>query len=296
LLGILVPLGLLYLLNWLTTKFLPLEQTVRAEYPVQILNGATAKIVDKDGNPIRVEANDFKFLPHSPASRSQAAGAHGTSVAKVAKFPLLPSWFEHEATAGNRLISLYSESGKGPSHFRDGKATEVSPNLAANWFLSIPDGEFSKASGETMNGTLVVASRMGSLPSYQSRVQDVSVKPGLQGRIDEIRAAINSAKPDASANPAKMRRAAKAGKSAIVAEAGFVPTTLPSVPGAPGIPGVPGSPTPPPSTIPGVPGSPGIPGAPPLTSIPGAPSTPPVTPPSIPGAPNNIPGINPPNQ
>lgn len=290
LVGLLLPLGLLYLLNWLTTKFLPLEQTVRAEYPVQILNGATAKIVDKDGSPIRVEANDFKFLPDSPASRSQAAGVHGTSVAKVAKFPLLPSWFEHEATVGNRVVSLYAESGKSPSHFRDGKATEVSPNLATNWFLSIPDAEFSKASGENMNGTLVVASRMGSLPSYQSHVQAVSSKPGLQSRIDEIRGAIETEQLKNSGKSSKVRKQPKAEKSGLAADAGFVPATVPGVPGVPGNAG----PTAP-NTIPGVPGLTAIPGSPTSTVIPGVPSTPPVAPPSIPGVPPNIPGINPPN-
>jgi hypothetical protein len=294
LLGILLPLGLLYLMNWLTTKFLPLEQTVRAEYPVQILTGGTAKIVDKDGNPIKVDANDFKFLPDGPASRTLGIGSHGTAEAKMAKFPLLPSWFEQSAAPGNRVVSLYAESGKSQSHFKNGQSTEISPNHAANWFLSIPDSEFAKANGETMKGTLIVAAKMGNIPQYQSRVQDISVKPGLQGRLDEVRSAMASETEKASGKTPKSPKPPKSGQSGISAETGSI--QVPSggvVPGSPKIPGIPSA------GVPGVPSSPAtgsVPGVPSSGSIPGAPSASSLQPPSsIPGVPNNIPGINPPN-
>ena len=297
LLGILLPLGLLYLLNWLTTKFLPLEQTVRAEYPVQVLTGGTAKIVDKNGSPLKVEANDFKFMPDGSAARTLAIGSHGEAQAKMAVFPLLPSWFQQSANPGQRVVSLYAESGKSPSHFKDGKATEISPNHSANWFLSIPDSEFAKASGETMNGTLIVAARMANIPQYQSRVQELSVKPGLQNRIDEIRAAMTADAAKDSGKKTKTPKSPKAGKGNLGQETGSIPAvTISSVPGAPKVPGAPSAPSMP---IPGAPSTgsiPGIPGAPSTGSIPGVPSANPIQPPnSIPGAPKNIPGINPPN-
>ena len=300
-LGILLPLGLLYLLNWLTTLFLPLQQTVRAEYPVQIVTGATAKVLGKDGSPLKVEPNDFKFLTDAPASKKLAIGAHGEAQAKIAAFPLLPSWFEQNAKPGQRVISLYSESGKGPSHFRDGKTTEISPNHAANWFISVPEAEFSKPNGEPMNGILVVAARMGSLPQYQSRVQELSSKPGLQGRIDEIRAAMEAEASKNSGKTPKEPKALKAGKPGLGGDQGSVVVPpVPTIPGATGIPGVPISPTTPAgSSGPGVPSSPPIPGVPSTgagPSIPGVPNSNPIPPPSsIPGVPNNIPGINPPS-
>ena len=306
-LGILVPLALLYLMNWLTTRFLPLEKTVRAEYPVQITTGATAKLLDKNGSPLKVEANDFKFMTDGPAAKTLAIGSHGEAQAKIAAFPLLPSWFEQNANPGQRVISLYSESGKGPSHFKDGKATEISPNHASNWFISVPDAEFAKANGETMNGTLVVAARMGSLPQYQSRVQELAAKPGLQGRIDEIRSAMEAEAAKNNGKTPKEPKARKGDKPGVGGDSGSI--VLPPVPGIPGIPGVPGVPSPPStSAIPGIPGIPGLPSPPSASAIPGVPSTgagqsipgvpnsTPIQPPSnIPGIPNNIPGINPPN-
>jgi hypothetical protein len=291
-LGILVPLALLYLMNWLTTRFLPLQQTVRAEYPVQIITGATAKLLDKDGSPLKVEANDFKFMTDGPAAKTLAIGSHGEAQARIAAFPLLPSWFEQNANPGQRVISLYSESGKGPSHFKDGKATEISPNHAANWFISVPDAEFAKANGETMNGTLVVAARMGSLPQYQSRVQELAAKPGLQGRIDEIRSAMEAEAAKNSGKAPKEPKAPKGDKPGVGGDSGSI--VLPPVPGIPGIPGVPSVPS-----VPSAPGTSAIPGVPSTgagQSIPGVPNSAPIQPPSnIPGIPNNIPGINPPN-
>lgn len=297
-LGLLLPLLLLYAMNWATTKFLPVSSVARAEYPVKIQTGGAAKIAGKDGQPITLAANDFKYLPNEDkASRNLTIGNHGTASAKMAWFPLLPSWFQQEATPGNRVISLYAESGKRPSFFQNGKASEISPNPAANWFLSIPDSEFAKANGESMDATLVVASQIANLPDYQKRVMEISAKPGLQGRIDEIRSAIaaEANDPKAGGKPGKKVKPAKAGKSPVADEGGGVTLpTLPPVPGVGNISGVPGVTTDPTTTIPGA-GIPGVPGVPGVPGIPGTPSSSTNSNPTIPGIPNNIPGIKPPN-
>jgi von Willebrand factor type A domain len=277
--GLLIPLGLLYLLNFVTTKFLPISQMVRADYQVQVHTGPVTKILDQKGNQISVDANDFKFLADQPASRSLDLGQKGKSVARLPIFPLAATWFEHQAPVGSRVISIYSGGSKNPNHFTSGKATEISPNHADNWQLIVPDAEFAKADGEQLNATLVIGTRMANLPQYQSRVNEISSKPGLQRRISEIRAAIAAE----SATPQKASKISKAGKgrgpdsSGGSLPGGGTPVIPPTQPSSPSIPGV-SNPTP---TTPGV------------TVIPGV--TPPAAP-SIPGVPKppTIPGVNPP--
>lgn len=291
-LGLLLPLGMLYLLNWLTTKFLPLEQMVRAEYPVKVQTGPVAKILDQKGNPITVDANDFKFLPNQPASSSLDLGQKGKAVARLPIIPLAATWFEHQAPQGSRVISIYNGGSKNPNHFTAGKATEISPNHADNWQLVIADSEFAKPEGEQLTGLLVVGSRIGNLPQYQARVTEISSKPGIKRRIDEIRAAIaaENLKPQKATKSPKANRRPGPGDSGLPPMPGGgtpvvpqAPTSGPSIPGvaSPSIPGI----------VPPT-GSPSIPGtnAPSSTSIPGTSS------PSIPGVPMppTIPGVNPP--
>jgi hypothetical protein len=120
---------------------------------------------------------------------------------------------------------------------------------------------------------------MANLPQYQSRVNEIASKPGLQRRIGEIRASIAAE----STKPQKASRISKPGKgrgpdsSGGSLPGGGTPVVPPTQPNIPGIPGV-ANPTP---SIPGV------------TVIPGV--TPPAAP-SIPGVtkPPTIPGVNPP--
>lgn len=285
--GLLIPLGLLYLLNLVTTKFLPVSQMVRAEYPVKIQTGPVTKILDQKGNPILVDANDFKFLADQPASNSLDFGQKGKSVARLPLFPLAATWFEHQAPQGSRVISVYNGGSKNPNHFSSGKATEISPNHADNWQLIVPNAEFAKPEGEQLNAVLVVGARMANLPQYQARVNDISSKPGLQRRIGEIRAAIAAE----AAKPQKAEKATKPGKNSGPDNSGGgfpgggVPGMPPTQPKPPSIPGV-SNPTP------QIPGVTAIPGATP----PAAPNIPGVANPSIPGVPKppTIPGFNPP--
>lgn len=289
-LGLLLPLGMLYLLNWLTTKFLPLEQMVRAEYPVKVQTGPVAKILDQKGNPITVDANHFKFLPNQPASSSLDLGQKGKAVARLPIIPLAATWFEHQAPQGSRVISIYNGGSKNPNHFTAGKATEISPNHADNWQLVIADSEFAKPEGEQLTGLLVVGSRIGNLPQYQARVTEISSKPGIKRRIDEIRAAIaaENLKPQkATKSPKANRRPGPDDSGLPPMPGGGTPVVPPAPTNGPSIPGV-ASPN-----IPGIvppAGSPTIPG----TTAPASPSVPGTSNPSIPGVPMppTIPGVN----
>lgn len=234
-LGILLPLGLLYLMNWLTTKFLPADNAVRAEYQVNVLTNEAGKLVALDGNPIVVEAQDFQYLPKIGSARSLEMGGHGKAEAKMAKFPLLPSWFQHTAPVGYRVVSQYAEGVKNLTHFADGRATEISPNHASNWFLKIADSEFAKPAGENLLGTLVVSAAMAGLPQYQARVAELSRKPGLQERIAAIRASMAK---EESGPPKKGAGRTKYSKASITDEAGTLATPRTPQLNVQGIPGI----------------------------------------------------------
>lgn len=286
--GLIIPLALLYLLNWATTKFLPIDQMVRAEYPVQVKTGQVTKILDQKGNSILVDANDFKFVANQPAGNVLDLGQKGKSVARLPKFPFAAPWFEHQAAEGSRVISLYGGGSKNVNHFAAGQATEISPNHSDNWQLVIADSEFAKPEGDLLSGMLVVSARMANLPQYQNRVNEISTKPGLQRRISEIRAAIatESTKSKLPRKQSRENQIIASESSGDLNEASKV-----SLESAPKIPGV-ISPTEQNrggSTVPGMPSSPGA--MPPATpTIPGAAT------PKIPGVtkPPSIPGVNPP--
>jgi hypothetical protein len=186
------------------------------------------------------------------------------------------------------VISVYNGGSKNPNHFTSGKATEISPNHADNWQLLISDSEFAKPEGEQLNGLLVVGSRIGNLPQYQSRINEISSKPGIQRRIGEIRAAIvaENLKPQKAGSVPKPKK----GKGPD-ASGGGTPVVPPLPGNGPTIPGI-SSPNP---NIPGIAapaGSPSIPGS----TAPAAPYIPGTSNPSIPGVPMppTIPGVNPP--
>jgi hypothetical protein len=233
--ALLIPLGLLYLLNMLTTKFLPISQMVRAEYPVKVQTGPATKILDQKGNPIVVDANDFRPLTEQAASRTLDLGQKGNATSKLPLFPLATTWFEHQAPQGSRVISIFNGGSKSPNHFVSGRAAEISPNHADNWQLIIPEAEFGKSEGAQMDAVLIVGSRMSNLTQYQNKTNEISSHPGLQRRVSEIRASLaeEKAKPTRADKGSRSSNGPRSEKSGGVGTNGLIPgASNPSIPGA----------------------------------------------------------------
>lgn len=264
LLGVLGPLGGLYIFNKATTKFGPTDGLVRAEYPVFIERGASTRLVDarpqSTGNPIQVAPSDFV----SPGIEAKGKalvqlGAAGTSQAVVPTFPLNAPWFEQAANPGMRVISVFSKSSKNPELFADGRKQEISSAMHENWFLTVQENEFLKEKTEKMSGTLTVFASMGQLADYQSKLARISNNASLSSRIDTIANDVKNPK----VSKAKTERVKKSKKSdqEVVADAGGVKLTpapgLGSAPGSSGstvgLSAAPGSATP--SGLIGAPGS-----------------------------------------
>ena len=195
LLGILIPLLLLYLFNKLTTRFMPLENTYRAEYPIVMTPGIAPKIIDGRGQGerkgIQVGPQDFVAQVDQPASPELNTGL-GLAKGRVPLFPLLATWYELQAQEGQRVLTMKSSGDKNPKVFSNGLASELSPNMNDNWALSFSDADLLKPEEEQLPGRLVVFAAMSNLQAYQSRVTDILQTPGIADRVAELRSAAKS--------------------------------------------------------------------------------------------------------
>lgn len=203
--GLLLPLAVMWLINWVGTRFLPMESVMRASFPVAVdSSGPFSKLLlvgpGAETGAITVAPDDFKNLMDHKALRDYDTGV-GTAQAKIPLFPLAATWYQWNAPAGHRVVGFYDGGTKHSADIDAGRALELSPNMAENWALVVPDSELRKDASERLAGELVVFGRMASLGDYQKRVSEIALKPGLGDRITALRAAVeseSSAKGDAS--------------------------------------------------------------------------------------------------
>ncbi|MCF8550355.1 MAG: VWA domain-containing protein [Pontimonas sp.] len=196
LLGLLLPLALMWLINWAGTRFLPMDSVMRASFPVTVdSSGPFSKLLlagpGAETGPLIVAPDDFKNLMDQNALRDYDTGA-GRAVAKIPLFPLAATWYQWNAPEGHRIIGFYDGGTKHSTEIDAGHALEVSPNMAENWALVVPDSELRKDAAEKISGQLVVFSRMSNLGDYEKRVGEISVKPGFGDRVTVVRAAVES--------------------------------------------------------------------------------------------------------
>jgi len=192
-LGLLLPLLVMWLINLALTRFLPVESMMRASFPVTVEStGLTPRILDRRGESagslITVDPDDFRNVMDQPASREYETGL-GSAKAKIPLFPLAPTWYQWEAPQGHRVLTVFDGGSTTSKEFDSGRAAEISPNMSDNWALIIPDSELAEDKSE-VSAELVVFSRMSNLPDYQKRLQEISMKPGLSDRITALRAAV----------------------------------------------------------------------------------------------------------
>lgn len=192
-LGLFLPLLVMWIINLVLTRFLPVESMMRASFPVVLeTTGLNPRILDNragvEGSGIVVDPNDFRNVMDQPASREYDTGL-GSAKAKIPVFPLAPTWYQWEAPAGSRVLSIFEGGTKHSPMIDSGRAAEISPNMADNWALVIPDSELLEEKPQ-VSGELVVFTRMANLPDYQKRLGEISTKPGLADRITSLRAAV----------------------------------------------------------------------------------------------------------
>lgn len=191
-LGLLLPLLLLYLFNRITSHFIWPSGLVRAEFPVRVNLGITASFVDPTtGGPITVGPQDFRFTTDRTNPRTVDDEPHGMPLARVPLFPLSPTWTEWIANMGYRVINVYPDAVKSPDRFANGKVAEIGPNMANNWMLVAREPDLVDSVGQpSLLATLVVYSEMGDLGRYQARLSEIQAMAGLTDRIETVRQAV----------------------------------------------------------------------------------------------------------
>jgi hypothetical protein len=199
-LGILVPLALLYILNRASTRFVWPSGMVRAEFPVEASLGFTAQFIDtRTGQPLTVGPQDFVFVTDRANPRGVDDEPHGFPVAQVPLFPLSAPWMEWIASMGSRVVSIYDGAQKSPGRFHNGKVAEISPVMADNWALILPENELSASGMDSkVRGVLVVYASMGDLAHYQARIAKIQTTPGIVERIQAVKDSLAQEAPAGS--------------------------------------------------------------------------------------------------
>jgi hypothetical protein len=263
--GLLLPLLALSLMNFLTTRFLDVEGTVRSTIPVRLTrNGAASLIDDARPNltdPWKFEPRDFLGVQDEKAPRIYQTGL-GDAAAKIPVFPLAATWYEWRAPEGSRIVTHNVAATKKTREIASMKATEVRANMADNWALIVPDSELVKPDTEAISGNLVVFAQAGNLASYETKVRKILSSPRLK---QDITTASTRAREDLSQLRSKGKGDTGSASSPRLNEPNYtssVSGAKPPIPGMstggakPPIPGMGGSGAKPPTSGSGGPGAP----------------------------------------
>jgi hypothetical protein len=261
-LGLLLPLAAMWLLNFLTTRFLDVESTVKATFPVTIAaNGGLPLLTDarpgEEGN-FKIGTRDFLSVMDQKAPRTYETG-QGEAAAKIPLFPLSSTWYEWRAPQGSRILTSNVSANKQTNDIAAFRATEVSPNMSDNWALVIPDAELLKGDSVERNAKLVVFAPAAIIPAYEARIQKILNSPRLKDDIRAAAAEVEKRKPEPK-EKAKSNKQPK-GKAPTTPEVTQPTTQIPNIPGFGDTQtgsGNPGGPATPPN-IPGFGNNPGSP-------------------------------------
>jgi hypothetical protein len=281
-LGMLLPLGLIYLMSWLTTKIAFGRQVQRAAYPVMLT--PSDRYTGRDGNAIAIDGTDFKIRPEQPDVRSFEDSV-GTFRTKISKLVLPAPWFEVKASEGTRIVTLAHAAPQHKHRFSSGKLAPIPGDMGKIWALQVTDSDLLKFEKSTpIPGTLVVFKRnnLANPNQFRDVFNGVTTKAGMWREITRLADVVKNE----NSKPEKEKKIKKRGNGGDT-NPPPPPSTGPGRPG--GTPPRPGSAGPAParpgsgSSAPARPGS-STPSAAPSTSSRPSGATTPTTPPPRPGS------------
>jgi len=259
--GILLPLGLIYLLLWWATRIAYGRQLQRAEYPIAI--NTEGRITARDGSPIVTQGDNYIGRPQQADVRVVQDGS-ATLSAKLPKFVLSEPWYEVKAPEGSRVISVgnIAQKIKNKSRFASGKLAPIVGDLGKVWYILLNDSALVKAEkGAPIEGKLVIFNRRDNtnLNQHRDSFSNVVSKPGLAKEVEHlITAAKNENAPKPPSGKGKSGGSSDGGKPDGGSSGPGGGSTGPSRSGGPGAPGAPSRPN--------TPGAPSRTGAPNISS------------------------------
>lgn len=190
-LGILVPLALLYFLTLLTTKFSAGTDLLRTQVPV---------VITTSGMKIREGEPEAKFAPVAPMDDvrdfSDSSGL-ASMRAQVSKLVFPAPWFEAKAASGTRLASFVSVPRAKANKFESGKTVAIGPDVGKHALLSFSESDLvSTKQGEPLKASLILYSRLGV--DTKARLNEILMLPGTWDRASVLKSTFDSEDRSAS--------------------------------------------------------------------------------------------------
>lgn len=225
-LGIGLPLALIYLMSWLTTKIAFGRQVQRAAYPVMLT--PSDRYTARDGSAIAIDGADFKIRPEQPDVRSFDDSV-GTFRTKISKLVLAAPWFEVKASEGTRVITLVHAAPQLKRRFSSGKLAPIPGDMGKIWTLQVTDADLLKFDKSTpIPGTLVVFKRnnLANPNQFRDVFNGVTTKAGIWREVTRIADVVKNE----SVKPENTKKGKKGGN-------GGGTTPPPPPPAGPGRPG-----------------------------------------------------------
>ena len=280
-LGILLPLGLIYLLLWWATRIAYGRQLQRAEYPIAI--NTDGRITAPDGSPVLTQGDNYIGRPQQADVRVVQDGST-TMSAKLPKSVLAEPWYEIKAPEGSRIISVGNIAPriKNKKRFASAKLAPIVGDLGKIWYIVIADAALLKAEkSSSIAARLVIFNRRDNtnLNQHRDSFSKVSSKPGLGNEVSSLISIVKAEGTNTSSGGGPSGGKSGGGPSGPTDGNPSGGSGSPARPGGPGTPGAPVR-----SNLPGAPTSTNLPGVPtrsgPPSSSPGSGA------PSSPGGPN----------
>jgi len=197
-LGIGLPLGLIYLMLWWATRIAYGRQLQRAEYPVAITT--EGRITNRDGGAIATHGENYQGRPQQADVRVLQDGS-ATLSAKLPKTVLAEPWYEIKAPEGSRVISVgnIAPRVKNKKRFATGKVAPIVGDLGKIWYILISDSALLKAEKNSLiEAKLVIFNRrdLTNLNQHRDSLAKVSSKSGLGKEVEALITTVKSEKPD----------------------------------------------------------------------------------------------------
>lgn len=203
--GLLLPLLVLWMLNWLTTRIDVPKSTQRAAFPIEIGTAGVRITAPTQGSAL---SDAFAYRAPSDGERSISDPVLGTLRARVPWFPLRAPWYEVAAPAGAALIT--ARAGRMATGSTDSRRRLRFAKLPLDRFFGVvvPESELRRtARGDAVTGTVVLYHRAS--PSDQGqhaqRLAEITVDSTLAEAVNRARADLvesdREKAPSASSSP-----------------------------------------------------------------------------------------------
>lgn len=191
LLGIGLPIVILYLLNRAASKLIFGTGIQRATYNVKV--DSLSGIAATSGGSVLPLADDFKFIAQQPDT-ARYGDAVGTLRSKVSLIPLREPWYEIESLPGFRIVTVFPGSGKSGerrgARFKSGQVARIRADMDKFWVIQISEKDLQSVhSISSVNGLLVVYKRnkLGAKDQHLDRIAEVMTTAGVWARITEMK-------------------------------------------------------------------------------------------------------------